>query len=183
MLEEIKNTKWKPEERAILRKMTSLFGAWLLEKRLGDLYAGGYASNDSRMSDFIRQGIIEISSEFVNEAMALVDVFAPPDVIVNSPLGMADGKVRLRKPFYTNFNCPIELTIKLPIFDMSFDKLGHLFEILSYMKIDCYRFTNIWRRRYWVIRKIWSAQNGGRKCYRPSFKLFLRSQKYSYKLL
>lgn len=94
ILGELRNPKWQPEERAVLSKLCSLFGAWLLEKRLGDLYAGGYATRESRASEFLRQGIVELSRDLVDEAVALVDVFAPPDFILQSALGMADGKVK-----------------------------------------------------------------------------------------
>lgn len=85
--------------------MCSLYGAVGLEKRLGDLYAGGYASPNSNMDDLLRKGIIMLCKDLVPEAVALVDVLAPPDFVVNSPLGMADGEVRkYRLYFIFNFS-------------------------------------------------------------------------------
>ncbi|XP_043282724.1 peroxisomal acyl-coenzyme A oxidase 3-like isoform X2 [Venturia canescens] len=98
-LDELGNSKWRSEEKAALTKLCSLFGAGLLEKRVGDFYSGGYATQESHFSEFLQQGIIDLSRDLVGEVMALVDVIAPPDIIVQSPLGMADGKLRFR---YTN---------------------------------------------------------------------------------
>ncbi|XP_014600392.1 PREDICTED: peroxisomal acyl-coenzyme A oxidase 3-like [Polistes canadensis] len=89
----IKESNWKKKEYEVLRKLCSLFGSTMLEKRLVDLYAGGYVSVDSHMDDKLRQGIIMLCKDLLVDAVALVDVLAPPDHIINSPLGMADGNV------------------------------------------------------------------------------------------
>ncbi|XP_033230588.1 peroxisomal acyl-coenzyme A oxidase 3-like isoform X2 [Belonocnema kinseyi] len=80
-------------ERKVLTKLCALFAACSLEKRLDDFYVGGYASENSKLQFLIRDGIISISQDLVNEAVALIDVLAPPDFVVNSPLGMSDGKI------------------------------------------------------------------------------------------
>lgn len=64
---------------------------------MGDFYAGGFAAPDSQIEIFLREGIILISKNLVNEAVALVDVYAPPDFVLNSPLGMSDGEVNPEK--------------------------------------------------------------------------------------
>ncbi|XP_043799974.1 peroxisomal acyl-coenzyme A oxidase 3-like isoform X1 [Apis laboriosa] len=92
-IECIQNPLWRSEERNILTKLCSLYGAVILEKRLGDFYAGGYASTKSNMDRLLREGIIILCKQLVREAVALVDVLAPPDFILKSPLGMADGQV------------------------------------------------------------------------------------------
>lgn len=89
----IQDPKWKTEEREVLTKLCSLFGAVTLEKRLGDLYAGGFASPSSNIDKFLRNGIIMLCQDLVDNVVSLVDVLAPPDFIVNSPLGMSDGEV------------------------------------------------------------------------------------------
>lgn len=73
--------------------MCSLFGAVTLEKRLGDLYGCGYASIDSNIDNFLREGIMTLYRDLLDNAVALVDVLAPPNFILNFPLGMSDGKV------------------------------------------------------------------------------------------
>ncbi|XP_076303568.1 peroxisomal acyl-coenzyme A oxidase 3 isoform X1 [Lasioglossum baleicum] len=92
-IERIQHPSWRSEERNALTKLCSLYGAVALEKRLGDFYAGGYATPRSNMENFLRNGIIMLCKELVDDAVALVDVLAPPDFIINSPLGMADGEV------------------------------------------------------------------------------------------
>ncbi|XP_017882631.1 peroxisomal acyl-coenzyme A oxidase 3 [Ceratina calcarata] len=89
----IENPVWRSEERNVLTKVCSLYGASVLEKRLGDFYAGGYASPECNMDKLLREGIIGLCKELVPNAVALVDVLAPPDFILNSALGMADGQV------------------------------------------------------------------------------------------
>ncbi|XP_039308030.1 peroxisomal acyl-coenzyme A oxidase 3 isoform X2 [Solenopsis invicta] len=89
----IQDPKWKPNEKEVLTKLCSLFGAVTLEKRLGDLYGGGYASSNSNIDDLLREGIIILCRDLVDNAVALVDVLAPPDFVLNSALGMSDGEV------------------------------------------------------------------------------------------
>ncbi|XP_024878013.1 peroxisomal acyl-coenzyme A oxidase 3-like [Temnothorax curvispinosus] len=89
----LQDPKWKENEREVLTKLCSLFGAITLEKRLGDLYGGGYASSNSNMDGLLRKGIITLCRDLVDDAVALVDVLAPPDFVLNSALGMSDGEV------------------------------------------------------------------------------------------
>lgn len=89
----LQDPKWKANEREVLTQLCSLFGAITLEKRLGDLYGGGYASSSSNIDNFLREGIIILCRDLLDNAVALVDILAPPDFILNSPLGMSDGEV------------------------------------------------------------------------------------------
>ncbi|XP_072751455.1 peroxisomal acyl-coenzyme A oxidase 3-like [Anoplolepis gracilipes] len=89
----LQDPKWKINERDVLTKLCSLFGAVTLEKRLGDLYACGYASSTSNIDNFLREGIVTLCKDLLDNTVALVDVLAPPDFILNSPLGMSDGEV------------------------------------------------------------------------------------------
>jgi len=89
----LKDPKWKVNERKVLTQLCSLFGAITLEKRLGDLYGGGYASPNSKIHNLLREGIIMLCKDLVDNAVALVDVLAPSDFVLNSPLGMSDGEV------------------------------------------------------------------------------------------
>lgn len=93
-IENINSPKYTDNERSVLKKLCSLYAAWNIEKKLGDFYAGGFAAPNSEMDALIREGIILLCKELVNEAVCLVDVLAPPDFIINSPLGMSDGDVR-----------------------------------------------------------------------------------------
>ncbi len=51
-----------------------------------------YFTNGS-ISIWIQNRLIDLCHDLRNEAVALVDVFAPPDHILNSVLGVSDGKV------------------------------------------------------------------------------------------
>ncbi|PSN36382.1 Peroxisomal acyl-coenzyme A oxidase 3 [Blattella germanica] len=80
------------QERAILRKLCSLYGVWLLEKHLGSLYESGYAVGPDP-SRLIRESIVQLCLQLKPNAVALADVLAPPDFILNSAIGKSDGKV------------------------------------------------------------------------------------------
>lgn len=100
----LQDPKWKANEREVLTKLCSLFGAVALEKRLGDLYSGGYASPNSNIDGFLREGIIMLNRDLVDNAVALVDVLAPSDFVLNSALGMSDGEVYTAVPKYFMLN-------------------------------------------------------------------------------
>ncbi|XP_012527960.2 peroxisomal acyl-coenzyme A oxidase 3 isoform X2 [Monomorium pharaonis] len=89
----VQDPKWKTNEREVLTKLCSLFGAVTLEKRLGDLYGGGYASPNSNIDSLLREGIIILCRDLVDNVVPLVDVLAPPDFVLNSALGMSDGEI------------------------------------------------------------------------------------------
>lgn len=81
-----------PCVKAVLLKLCSLYGAYGLEKHLVTLYQGGYAVGPEP-AQLIRDGILDLYSKLKPEAVALVDVLAPPDFALNSVLGKSDGKV------------------------------------------------------------------------------------------
>ena len=82
----------EPQIAAALRNLLLLFGLWSLEKHLGSLYQGGYASGPLP-SSLIREGILALCRSLKGDAVALVDAIAPPDFILNSCLGNSDGEV------------------------------------------------------------------------------------------
>ncbi|XP_022101155.1 peroxisomal acyl-coenzyme A oxidase 3-like isoform X1 [Acanthaster planci] len=86
--------------RDVLQKLCSLYGLWSLEKHSATLYQGGYFSG-SGPAHLIRDAILTLCSQLKDEAVALVDVFAPPDFILNSPIGASDGQVYKR--LYASF--------------------------------------------------------------------------------
>ncbi|KAJ7387267.1 acyl-Coenzyme A oxidase [Desmophyllum pertusum] len=77
--------------RPVLLKLCSLYGLSSLETHLTTLYQGGFCSsvNDARV---VRAAILSLCCELKNEAVALVDALAPPDFILNSPIGHSNGK-------------------------------------------------------------------------------------------
>lgn len=81
-----------PQLSAVLQRINSLFALWSLEKRIGDLYGGGYCSGEAA-KNLMREGILQLCRELKDDAVTLADVIAPPDVALNSVLGCSDGQV------------------------------------------------------------------------------------------
>ena len=58
------------------------------------MFSGGFFSG-STPARRVRAQILRLCSALKPEAVALVDVIAPPDFILNSPIGHSDGQVVL----------------------------------------------------------------------------------------
>ncbi|XP_071848500.1 peroxisomal acyl-coenzyme A oxidase 3-like [Apostichopus japonicus] len=79
----------------VLIKLCALFGLWSLQKHLSVLYRGGYISGPNP-ANIIQSGILSLCSQLKDDAVALVDVFAPPDFVLHSAIGSADGQIYQR---------------------------------------------------------------------------------------
>lgn len=79
----------------VLRRLHMLYALWSLEKHIATLYEGDYfpPSYDLNPTRIIRAKILTLCSELKDDAVALVDTFAPTDFVLNSCLGYADGRV------------------------------------------------------------------------------------------
>lgn len=81
-------------ERNVLTQLLSLYGSNLiLTNYLGIMYEGGFVQSGTNAGELLESGILVILPQLKNEAVSLIDAIAPPDFIVNSPLGMADGRI------------------------------------------------------------------------------------------
>uniref|UniRef100_A0A671WKM0 Acyl-coenzyme A oxidase n=1 Tax=Sparus aurata TaxID=8175 RepID=A0A671WKM0_SPAAU len=78
--------------RPVLRKLCSLYGLWSLSNHMATLYQGNYVSG-GKPAELVQMAILTLCSQLKDDAVALVDVFAPPDFILNSPIGCADGQL------------------------------------------------------------------------------------------
>ncbi|XP_056156373.1 peroxisomal acyl-coenzyme A oxidase 3-like [Lampris incognitus] len=78
--------------RPVLKKLCSLYGLWTLSNHMATLYQGGYFSGRTP-AEFVQGAIVNLCSQLKDEAVALVDVIAPPDFILNAPIGKADGEL------------------------------------------------------------------------------------------
>ncbi|PIK46197.1 putative peroxisomal acyl-coenzyme A oxidase 3 [Apostichopus japonicus] len=106
----------------VLIKLCALFGLWSLQKHLtfctgpisinhillvpfisSELMSpcqhvttkSGYISGPNP-ADIIQSGILSLCSQLKDDAVALVDVFAPPDFVLHSAIGSADGQIYQR---------------------------------------------------------------------------------------
>ncbi|CAF4110144.1 unnamed protein product, partial [Rotaria sp. Silwood2] len=87
----------------VLDKLLLVFTLKFLEENLNLLFEGNYFNNGS-INIWIQNRLIDLCHNLRNEAAALVDVFAPPDHILNSVLGVTDGKVyeAINKQIHSN---------------------------------------------------------------------------------
>ncbi|KAK0178954.1 hypothetical protein PV327_007790 [Microctonus hyperodae] len=76
----------------VLDKLLLLYFLSCMEKHLTSLYQGGYCSGP-KMAETVRESILNLCGQLKPEAVAIADALAPPDFILNSVLGMSDGKV------------------------------------------------------------------------------------------
>ncbi|CAN9509757.1 unnamed protein product [Ophioblennius macclurei] len=78
--------------KPVLGKLCSLYGLWSLSSHMATLYQGGYLRG-REAAELIQTSILALCSQLKDDAVALVDVFAPTDFILNSPIGCADGQL------------------------------------------------------------------------------------------
>ncbi|XP_028329837.1 peroxisomal acyl-coenzyme A oxidase 3 [Gouania willdenowi] len=78
--------------RPVLSRLCALYGLWSLSNHLATLYQGNYLSGKTP-AELIQTAVLRLCYELKDDAVALVDVFAPTDFILNSPIGCADGQL------------------------------------------------------------------------------------------
>ncbi|KAI1303149.1 Peroxisomal acyl-coenzyme A oxidase 3 [Halotydeus destructor] len=85
--------------KAVLGDLGLLYGLWSLEKHLAILYEAGFVPAEAQPGvPFnpaleIRETILTLCAKIKDNAVSLVDVFAPPDFVLNSSLGYSDGRI------------------------------------------------------------------------------------------
>ncbi|XP_037959997.1 peroxisomal acyl-coenzyme A oxidase 3 [Teleopsis dalmanni] len=80
------------DEKLVLGKLLSFYGANLVLKHASIFYQGGYFRNNNQ-TELYQQGILNMLPTLKNESISLIDAIAPSDFILNSPLGMSDGNI------------------------------------------------------------------------------------------
>ncbi|KAL2079445.1 hypothetical protein ACEWY4_025189 [Coilia grayii] len=78
--------------RPVLLRLAALYGLWSLSNHMAILYQGGYFCGKAP-ADLIQTAILHLCAVLKDDAVALVDVIAPPDFILHSPIGKADGEL------------------------------------------------------------------------------------------
>ncbi|CAI9172323.1 unnamed protein product [Rangifer tarandus platyrhynchus] len=81
-----------PPLRAVLRRLSALYAVWSLGQHTALLYRGGYLSGE-RAGKAMESAVLALCAQLKDDAVALVDVIAPPDFILGSPIGRADGEL------------------------------------------------------------------------------------------
>ncbi|XP_053675462.1 peroxisomal acyl-coenzyme A oxidase 3 [Anopheles nili] len=80
-------------ERTAMERLGSLYGASTVLRHVGLFYQGGYFAAQPKGMALLQQAVLDLLPMIKRDAIALVDAIAPPDFILNSPLGMSDGDV------------------------------------------------------------------------------------------
>lgn len=86
------NNQPESAEKAVLLKLLSFYGAYLVTKNAAIFHQGSFFTNP-RQIDLYQDGILKLLPILKDEAVTLIDAIAPTDFILNSPLGMSDGNI------------------------------------------------------------------------------------------
>ncbi|KAM3590940.1 uncharacterized protein V6R79_019193 [Siganus canaliculatus] len=78
--------------RPVLSKLCVLYGLWSLNNHMATLYQGNYLSGTEPV-ELVQNAILKLCLQLKDDAVALVDAIAPPDFILNSPIGSSDGQL------------------------------------------------------------------------------------------
>ena len=102
-VEYLEGPQLNDSEKKVINMLAAIYGLWNLEKHLGHLFQFEILINKAQISK-IHQTLLGLCKTLTSEAVALVDVLAPPDFILNSVLGNSDGDIykHLRQSFYEN---------------------------------------------------------------------------------
>uniref|UniRef100_A0A182QD26 Acyl-coenzyme A oxidase n=1 Tax=Anopheles farauti TaxID=69004 RepID=A0A182QD26_9DIPT len=81
-------------EQRYLTRLAQLYGTTLLRKHMATLQSAGYVP--ASMLPLVQEAILQLLPIVKRDAVAMVDALAPPDFVLNSPLGASDGDIYTR---------------------------------------------------------------------------------------
>ncbi|KAI4460919.1 electron transport oxidoreductase [Holotrichia oblita] len=90
----IHDTNIDPNLMSVLENLASMYGLSSLDKHLIYFYEGNFASGPDLIA-CVKEGILKLCCALKPHIVSIVDALAPPDFVVNSVLGKADGKVNI----------------------------------------------------------------------------------------
>ena len=104
-MEYIKSGEFDDNEIKVLNQLALIYGLWNLEKYSGYLFQFEVLASGNQVTK-IHQSLLKSCKDLTSNAVALADVLAPPDFVLNSILGNSDGQVykHLKQSFYTTGN-------------------------------------------------------------------------------
>lgn len=83
----------------VLNRLFFTAALYFIDKHATLFYQGSVFNGDLPIR-LIRQSLVELCAELKCEAIGLIDSIAPPDYVLNTPLGVSTGEVY--KASYTN---------------------------------------------------------------------------------
>ncbi len=88
-----------------METLGQIYALWNLEKSIGCLYQFQIFQDPLQVGR-IHETLLALCASLVPNAIALTDVLSPPDFILNSILGNADGDIykHLKQSFFSTHN-------------------------------------------------------------------------------
>uniref|UniRef100_A0A2K6LN79 Acyl-coenzyme A oxidase n=1 Tax=Rhinopithecus bieti TaxID=61621 RepID=A0A2K6LN79_RHIBE len=81
-----------PSLRAVLGRLSALYALWSLSRHAALLYRGGYFSGE-QAGEVLENAVLALCSQVKRCSLPLVRLIAPPDFVLDSPIGRATGEL------------------------------------------------------------------------------------------
>lgn len=108
----------------VLNRIFFTASLYLIEKHSCLFYQGSLFIGEQPLN-IVRETLLEMCAQLKSEAISLVDSMAPPDYVLNTPLGVATGDV-----YKASYTAMIQS-------NGSFDVIGDLEDLMRNTKFGC----------------------------------------------